>query len=606
MRAYSMLPNGSALTPLLRPSLGLAPAAASRDGTAIAYTGSGDTIYFSRANGTNLRRLARNGSAPALSRDGRLLAYSSRCGITITATNGRGRPCLRSTVQETLDWSPNGKALVFGGAQGRDADGYPIAAVVVQPLHGKRRVLMRSGPTSGTQVHNHEPKWSPNGRWIAFINSEDDSRRSGLYVVRPNGTHRHRVASDALTFSWSPDSRTLAFPPWSRDGFVSLVGVNGKKPKQLRLGALEASAVGWSPDGRRLLLAARAGDDADQVWVIGRNGTGLRRLTGSGGNSLVGWTRLAPALPPAPLIPPTERVVDVSTVATSSPVVDLSADGARVAFAVKTTATDCAHVSVWTPETHSLRRFRLPAPCERQTGVSDVELAGSRAAWVSDDCDEVCELALKTATLANPLPLGLTLLEGQPKGNFWDYHLRGDGDLLVFNKDSQLLRIGTGRQGCGEIGICATLRRGAHAAPIDSVSGQLIAIREPAEVAIVDEHGTVVRVFPFADVSAARVDGGRLVVWRFGVIEVYDIATGALELSRPLPTGYRLVDVDGLVAVLLRADDVMLLDLRDGRSRTLATGDGPRFADLEPPGLYYSYGVGTGGRVVFVPRSELF
>jgi hypothetical protein len=102
------------------------------------------------------------------------------------------------------------------------------------------------------------------------------------------------------------------------------------------------------------------------------------------------------------------------------------------------------------------------------------------------------------------------------------------------------------------------------------------------EVAVVDAQGTLVRIHPFLpeEVSAARLDGGRLVVARLAVLEVYDVATGARELSRPLPTGYKLADVDGGIAMLRRAETIMLL--------RLAAGRGPRFADLEPPGLYYS------------------
>ena len=125
---------------------------------------------------------------------------------------------------------------------------------------------------------------------------------------------------------------------------------------------------------------------------------------------------------------------------------------------------------------------------------------------------------------------------------------------------------------------------------------------------MLDASGQLVRVFPFdpADVNAARLDGGRLVVWRFGVLQVYDVATGVLELSRPMPAGYRLADVDGGIAVLLGTNTIMLLRLDDGHSLTVTPGQEPTLADLEPPGLYYSYATGDGGgRVVFLPRAEL-
>jgi hypothetical protein len=107
-------------------------------------------------------------------------------------------------------------------------------------------------------------------------------------------------------------------------------------------------------------------------------------------------------------------------------------------------------------------------------------------------------------------------------------------------------------------------------------------------------------------VKAARLDGGRLVLARPGVLEVYDAVTGAAVLQRPLPPGYTLTDVDGGIAVLRHARTILVLRLDDGRSFMLTPARGPVLADLEGPGLYYSYATPKGrGRLVFVPRSEL-
>ena len=197
-------------------------------------------------------------------------------------------------------------------------------------------------------------------------------------------------------------------------------------------------------------------------------------------------------------------------------------------------------------------------------------------------------------------------------GTDYDYHLHGHGELLVFNEGPRLVRIGRGTQKCQDGGrapaICAILRRNDHASPADSVSGQRIAIREENAVAIVDEHGALVRVFPFAagDVRAARLDGDRLVVARPSSLDVYDVVSGAPVVQRPLPSGYALLDADGGVAVLRRESSILLLRLEDGRATTLTRGAEPVFADLEAPGLYYSYATPEGsGRVVFIPRSEL-
>jgi hypothetical protein len=355
-----------------------------------------------------------------------------------------------------------------------------------------------------------------------------------------------------------------------------------------------------------LMFSGHIGDDPAQIWAVGRGGADLRRLTSQGNNGLAGWTRLDPVLPAAAPVPPSEQVLDTDTVATRAPVVRLAADESRVAFITSATPADCKHVAVWIPGGESVARFRLPGKCFAQgRGIYDVALAGSRVAWVAKG-GTLCGFTLKSATLADPLPLALAA------SGCRDYSLHGDGDLLVFNDGSRLVRIGTGREECGgnfsRVKVCATLRRGADASPVDSVSAGLIAIRKPGVVTVLDAQGKLGRRFPFApaDVSAARLDGGRLVVGRFGVLEVYDVATGARVLTRPMPTGYRLTDVDGGIAVLLQGGTVILLRLADGRSFTLAPGHEPRVADLEPAGLYYSYATPDGGgRIVYVPRSEV-
>jgi hypothetical protein len=470
-----------------------------------------------------------------------------------------------------------------------------------------------------------EAKWSPDGRWIAYTDCENDGRRNGLWLIRPDGSHRHRLSLWRDEFWWSPDGKKLALLCLG----VCLVDVDQGGVRRLRLPRAPGVVtwLSWSPDGRRLALEATEGEDdaqqTAQIWVVGLDGRGLNNVTSEGENRLVGWMRLASVLPPALPLPPSERVLGAHDVATRAVVGKLSADGPRVAFVAKATATDCEHLAVWMPREESLQRVGpRRATCSHRlygfTRVSELALADGRVAWAfrGPDPDNCATFALRAAALADSRSVAIALEEAVPCTPEDIYHLHGAGDLLVFNDRTRLVRVGSGRQKCQQEGgygvvktsICATLRRGADAVPVDAVFEGLIAIRRSGAVTVLDDQGKLVRSLRFdpADVSAARLDGEGLVVSRTGRLEFYEVATGAPKLSRPLPSGYRLADADGGIAVLLSTDTVLLLRLADGHSLPLGSGRGPALADLEPSGLYYSYATSDGGgRVVFVPRSEV-
>jgi Tol biopolymer transport system component len=572
-RAYSIRPDGSRLTPLLARKRSHNPAAVSANGRIVAYMDG----YVSRADGTGLRAVAKGWSI-ALSRDGRMVAGTGPDGIWVMQTNGRGRRRIaRGRMLFEPDFSPDAKSIAYSGFVGDDE------YLFVQPLRGKRRRLGLG----------KRPKWSPDGRWIAYTG------RNGAYLVRPNGRQRRRFAQAAGEYTWSRDGRALAFTA----GYLGIARVGGGIRK-IDTDGMEPSWPVWAPDGRRLFLTLDG-----QLWTIQRDGRRLRRLTSAGGNIPLGWTRMAPVLRPAAPLPRAERALDRRTLWTSTPVSDLSADGERAAF-VTESPIDCDHPAVWTPAARTIARFgfpRLCVPTSTGSGIYDLELAGSRVAWARYGGGNTWEFELESATLSARTPITLSSNSGDA-GEYWPYYVRGDGAVLAFDDHVRLVQVGGGREPCQQGGwrgssICKTIRRTDHRTPIESVSGSLIALREPTEVVIVDLQGNVVHVFPFA-VTAARLDGEQLVVVRGRTIERYSVSTGAQDASRPLPSGYALADVDGGIAALRKPAAIMLVRLDDGRSLTIERR-GPMFADLEAPGLYYSYALGKTGRVAFLPRDEL-
>jgi len=102
----------------------------------------------------------------------------------------------------------------------------------------------KPGSATGTLIqltqsgHDSDPKWSPDGRWIAFLSdrksssgksddsdsdadSKDDSTAQ-LYLISPNGGEAFSVTQgeeDVHTFAWSADSQKIYFAtrqPWTK------------------------------------------------------------------------------------------------------------------------------------------------------------------------------------------------------------------------------------------------------------------------------------------------------------------------------------------------------------------------------------------------------
>ncbi len=490
-RAYTVGADGSRLTPLLPHGRALDPVAVSHDGGTIAYQGSDGSmsgpIYVSRSDGSGLRRLVQDGgygATPALSPDGSMLALRKGCtcssdGIWIIGTDGHGLRRLASGVVGKADWSPDGKTLVFVRGQAH-------AAVVVRPLNGRERVVVRDNGAGG-----EEPTWSPDGRWIAYLSDHeadyenDRDHGSGLWVVQSNGTHLHRLyrtMGDGGWSAWAPDSRRLAFTILDASGDkldVAVAGVEGGGMKPLRLSVGPRTRTGlerltWSPDGRRIILVGHSGDDTDQIWSVGSNGSGLRALTGAGTNILAGLTRLAPVLSTVPSLPPSERVLGSDTIATRTPIVGLSADGSRVAFIAGPRATDCFHVGVWTPAAKSIVRIapRVAAPCAEydEGDMYDLDLAGSRVTWTEVlGCGNYCDIARESATLSQRRPVRLHVQYGaflspelelspRPPRGLTDVH---DGIGVLRTKHTvKLVRLADHRT--------LVLRRGTHFADLEA------------------------------------------------------------------------------------------------------------------------------------------
>jgi dipeptidyl aminopeptidase/acylaminoacyl peptidase len=118
------------------------------------------------------------------------------------------------SVDGAFDWSPDGQRILYTHVASPYADDWPTADIASVDVASGQVTPVAATPAAETQ-----PRFSPDGRWIAF------------------------VASDAP-------------PTWASASRVLVVGATGGAPRLLALTADEQPGiVGWSADGQSVYVA---------------------------------------------------------------------------------------------------------------------------------------------------------------------------------------------------------------------------------------------------------------------------------------------------------------------------------------------------------------
>ena len=129
---------------------------------------------------------------------------------------------------------------------------------------------------------------------LTFSSDRDGERMTGtvekrevkeIYIADYDGENQRRVTVNRtlnITPRWSPDGRSIAYTSYRRGPpqvFISNIfqGTLEETTKGDRAGQNWLPA--WSPDGQRLAFGSTRDGGTSQLYVINRDGSGLRRLT---------------------------------------------------------------------------------------------------------------------------------------------------------------------------------------------------------------------------------------------------------------------------------------------------------------------------------------
>jgi Tol biopolymer transport system component len=174
----------------------------------------------------------------------------------------------------SLDVSPDGKTIVFE----------LLGDIYTLPIEGGTAKLIDGG-----MAFDSQPKFSPDGKWIAFISDREGSEN--VWIMHPDGSGVKQVSKDPnnefASPSWSPDGNYIYI---SKAGFgittfeIWMYHVNGgsgvqitkAKPTPTTPRNERGNAVGViaSPDGKYLYYAKRQGgfeyNAQFPLWQIAR------------------------------------------------------------------------------------------------------------------------------------------------------------------------------------------------------------------------------------------------------------------------------------------------------------------------------------------------
>ena len=259
---------------------GVAPGVAiSRDGTRLAFLASSDgrldawTRHAATGEFHNLTR----GRVPGIDTPVRSLAFTpdasqvavwtrrvDAAGVesidtwAVPSAGGQPHPYLDNVAE--VDWSPDGRRRVYHPA----APGDPLFVADANQAAGRQIYIAPNG------IHCHYPVWSPDGRFIYFVQGRPPDDMD-VWRIAPDGGEAERVTFHASRVSHPVflDSRTIAYLATAGDGSGPwLHGMDVERRVAHRIGpALEEyTSLAASADGRRL-VATRA-TPRTRLWRV--------------------------------------------------------------------------------------------------------------------------------------------------------------------------------------------------------------------------------------------------------------------------------------------------------------------------------------------------
>lgn len=295
MRTLKAILAGTLLIGLLfltGPSRGAFPGSNGRISFARFNPSIGDfQIYVANPDGSHETQLTTLGSDISdWSPDGHRIAFDffdpdgNSGNIGIINADGSGFVQLTHETNDAIvepAWSPDGTRL----AVGRPIGDHPHDICIISAATGAILSHVTANPFGW---FDGEPRWSPDGQWIAFDRVKKGLNRTDLvtaFVVRADGTSLRQLASWGRQVQypdWSPDGSRLVVTSRSEPGAPASIFTIRPDGSRLTLVVKSTGLAGfdhprWSPDGTKIIFQGSP-DPVNQpsgLWSVDADGANL-------------------------------------------------------------------------------------------------------------------------------------------------------------------------------------------------------------------------------------------------------------------------------------------------------------------------------------------
>jgi dipeptidyl aminopeptidase/acylaminoacyl peptidase len=203
-----------------------------------------------------------------------------------------------------FDWSPDSRRLAGTAARGNGDDNWYVAELYIFDRSGKAKSILKPGMQIGF------PRWSPDGRTIAFIGglmSDEPIVGGDVYAVPAAGGAARNLTegmkATATSVVWLGDSRTVLFAEFvNGETGIAAVGVSGGVPRTLWSAAETIAAGEFVPgfslarDEKTSAVILESFDRPPEVWAgplgewkqVSHRNAGIRRAWGP--SKSLAWT----------------------------------------------------------------------------------------------------------------------------------------------------------------------------------------------------------------------------------------------------------------------------------------------------------------------------